>query len=228
MLAILYEIVDDLGRPGAGARAERRLLDQPGRTAKPSNTFVRYLKTTEPCSQYSLIKRKSAWLAFTCIFFLGACDDPAPPAPPAGATAPRVNAFSIADRRWIDVNDKIAPAVWLASREADRDVAPDDPSVAALRGLLGEADLRFTEDPRMIANRAVQVQAMLAERGVKESPRQVIEGLVSIAAPDERAGFGETCQHYVNARTAGRTRAEALEALRRQGAPLPTPRESQP
>ncbi|MDR4307159.1 hypothetical protein IHQ68_11065 [Chelatococcus sambhunathii] len=113
----------------------------------------------------------------------------------------------------------VSPAVWLASREAGRDLAPNDPAVASMRGLLQEADERFSEGPRMIANRAVQVQGMLAERGVQESARQVIEGLVSIGQIGERAGFGETCQHYVNARAAAGTRAAALDALR--GRPLP-------
>ncbi|RXF73808.1 hypothetical protein EK403_09005 [Hansschlegelia zhihuaiae] len=121
----------------------------------------------------------------------------------------------------MDIKDNISPAVWLASREAGHDVAPNDPAAVSLRALLDDADARFTESPRMIANRAVQVQAMLAERGVKESAREVIEGLVSIGHVGERAGFGETCQHYVNARAASGSRVAALEALRRQ--PLPPP-----
>jgi hypothetical protein len=153
------------------------------------------------------------------IFALVACDDPAPPQAPSADSAPAPSAFSLATRSWIDVDDKLPPAVWLASREAGRDVGADDPAAASLRTLLHEADIRFTEGPRMVANRAVQVETMLAERGVKESPRAVIEALVSIADVGERAGFGETCQHYVIARTSSADQATALASLRRQ--PLP-------
>jgi hypothetical protein len=170
-------------------------------------------------SKYSFIKRASA-LAF-CFLFVTACDDPAPPER-SGTSAPaRPEVFTVAGRSWLDVKDNVSPAVWLASREAGRDVDPNDPAAASLRALLDEADARFTESPRMIANRAVQVQSMLAERGVMESAREVIAGLVSIGQVGERAGFGETCQHYVNARAASGSRMAALETLRRQ--PLPPP-----
>jgi hypothetical protein len=170
--------------------------------------------------KYTLIKSPASLLALGLICFLGGCDDPAPEPASRSVAAPDAPSFSIAQRQWLDIKDKISPAVWLASREASRDVSPDDPAARTLRELLGEADRRFSEGPRMIANRAVQVEAMLAEQGVREAPRQVIEGLVSIAETDERAGFGETCQHYVNARVAAPTREAALELLRRR--PLPS------
>jgi hypothetical protein len=168
-------------------------------------------------AKYSLINRLALVVSFASMGLAG-CDDGATPRQDS-TPAPKVEGFSIAGRAWLDIKDEISPSVWLASREAGRDVAPNDPAAASFRGLLEEADVRFSEGPRMIANRAVQVEAMLAERGVKESPRQVIEGLVSIGQHGERAGFGETCQHYVNARTSGVSRVAALDALRRQ--PLP-------
>lgn len=171
-------------------------------------------------TKYSLIK-KSRTVVVCFLLSLSGCDEQAPPKE-AEAPAPSAQGqqpFAALGRAWLDVNDKISPAVWLASREAGRDVVANDPAVASFRGLLSQADERFTEGPRMIANRAVQVQSMLEERGVKETPRQVIEGLVSIGAVGERAGFGETCQHYVNARSSAASREEALLALSRQ--PLP-------
>lgn len=173
-------------------------------------------------SKYLLIK-KSVAVVFFLSLTLAACEEPAPPKEAeAHAPAKEREPFAALGRTWLDVSDKISPAVWLASREAGRDVSANDPAAASFRGLLAEADARFTEGPRMIANRAIQVQSMLAERGVKETPREVIEGLVSIGAVGERAGFGETCQHYVNARSNVATRAEALEALRRQPLPAAT------
>lgn len=154
---------------------------------------------------------------------LQGCDDPQPPEKPAASAPKQTGAFRATGLGWLDVKDKVSPAVWLASRETGRDVEPNDPAAASFRALLDEADARFSEGPRMIANRAVQVQAMLAERGVKESAREVIEGLVSVGHVGERAGFGETCQHYVNARAASPSRVAALEALRSK--PLPPPSE---
>ena len=167
-------------------------------------------------SQYSLIKSSGLVYLFMAAALTG-CDAPPPPAEkPAAAPAPsQSEAFSAAGRSWIDVNDKISPAVWLASREAGRDVPPNDPAANSMRALLSEADARFTEGPRMSANRAVQIETMLAERGVRESARGVIEGLVSIGEPGERAGFGETGGHYVNARIAAPDRSAALEAMRK-------------
>lgn len=168
-------------------------------------------------TQYSLINR--LWPVVFAAALLGACDEPAPTPDRQASSAPKTEAFSIAGRRWLDIKDDVSPAVWLASREAGRDVAPGDPAAASFRALLQEADARFSEGPRMIANRAVQVEAMLAERGVTETARDVIDGLVAIGQLGERAGFGETCQHYVNARAASGSRVAALDALRRQ--PLP-------
>ncbi len=175
--------------------------------------------------QYSLIK-KPLILAVCLAPALAGCDAPAPESKPAASAPAGAEVFTARGRSWLDVKDTASPAVWLASREASRDLAPNDPAVASMRALLQEADLRFSEGPRMIANRAVQVQGMLAERGVQESARQVIEGLVSIGQIGERAGFGETCQHYVNARAAAETRAAALDALR--GKPLPASGSGEP
>ena len=161
------------------------------------------------------------------LFLMTACDDTQVDSG-RRAVAPETKAFSLASARWIDVKDKVSPAVWLASREQGRDVAANDGSASSFRTLLADADARFTEGPRMIANRAVQVEEMLRERGVRESAREVIEGLVSIAPPTERAGFGETCQHYVNARTASPSRAAALEALRREPLPAAGPSADEP
>lgn len=170
-------------------------------------------------SQYSIINSASRSAAASALLLIGGCDDPAPEPTAHVVEAPAAGAFSATGREWIDIDDKVSPALWLASREAGKDVDPADPAVQSLATLLHEADLRFTEGPRMVANRSVQVQSMLAERGVRETPRAVIAGLVSIAEVGERFGFGETCQHYVNARAAGPDQASALAALRRQ--PLP-------
>ncbi|MFD1333078.1 hypothetical protein ACFQ4O_13820 [Methylopila musalis] len=174
-------------------------------------------------SQYSLIKLSPATVVAVAIFCLTGCDDPAPSEPPQDVVASLTHEKPFHERRWLELKDKIAPGAWLASREAGREVEPSDPNAVAIRDLIADADARYTEGARMIANRAVQVQEMLAERGVSEQPRSIIEGLISVASLGERAGFGETCQHYVTARVQGLSRDAALDALRRSPLPAAKP-----
>jgi hypothetical protein len=171
-------------------------------------------------SQYSLINRVALGVLAGAMILLGGCDDPPHETPPPGVASLSQGA-ALADRRWLEVKDDVAPAVWLASREGARDAATDEPAVSEMRAILVEADRRYYEGQRMIANRAVQVEEMLAENGVRESARSVIEGLVGIAVVEERAGFGEACQHYATARIQGASRTAALGALRRDGLPPP-------
>ncbi|GLK80196.1 hypothetical protein [Methylopila turkensis] len=161
----------------------------------------------------------------SALFCLAACDDPAPPEPPHDVVATLTKETPLTERRWLELKDKVSPALWLASREAGRDLDERAPEVARIRASIATADARFTEGPRMIANRAVQVQEMLAENGVREAPSVVIESLASLAteADGERAGFGETCQHYVTSRISGLSREDTLAALRRTPLPAAKP-----
>ena len=106
------------------------------------------------------------WLAFAIV----ACDEQpeaetATPerADPGRADPGRVSTV-IAAKSWLDLKDRTPPEQWLASREAGEDVPSSSSGVAELRALLAQADRRYGETPRMIANRVVQLEAMLAER----------------------------------------------------------------
>ncbi len=172
--------------------------------------------------QYSLIKKmRGPAIIIAGLFLVGCDDDPAPQQQPEAPAALRRDK-PVSELPWLQVKDKIDPADWLASRE-DEDSAPEAWKDAArdIRRTLVEADGRFYEGRRMIANRAVQVEAMLRENGIKESARSVIEALSGIAQPGEHAGFGETCQHYVTSRVQGLSRPDALALLKRKGLPAP-------
>lgn len=155
------------------------------------------------------------WLALVIV----ACDEQpeAETATPERVDSERVDparpAAVIAAKPWLDVRDRTPPEQWLASREAGVDVPPSTPQVAELRALIAQADRRYGETPRMIANRAVQLEAMLAERGIEETARRVIEGLIVVGREDEPRNFGETGQHYFNIRTTGMSREDALLSL---------------
>lgn len=108
-----------------------------------------------------------------------------------------------------------SPARWLASRQAGRDLPEEDPLVAEYARLLETAGRRFREYPRMIANRAVQLEEMLAEKSMSESAPQIIEELSAIPGDTRYVeSFGALCQQYYNLRLQGLARTEALKLLK--------------
>lgn len=142
---------------------------------------------------------------------LAGCPGESEPEPRERVATPASNA--VAARKWLEPADKIAPAQWLASREAGSDVAPGAPTVAAWQKRLDEADARFGETDRMIANRAAQLETMLGEIGVRESASQIIEEFMPFAQKGSRRGFSDLCQHYYNLRKQGLSQSAALAAL---------------
>ncbi len=149
---------------------------------------------------------------------LAACDDDS--SEKTQAVQPLRRAAPGAGQDWLQVGDKTAPSEWLANRESGGRAEKD--AARRLQAVLATADARFYEGSRMIANRAVQLEAMLRENGVNEDARTIIEQLSSIAQDGEHAGFGETGKHYVTARLQGASREEALALLKRKGLPGPT------
>ncbi|WGF90369.1 hypothetical protein [Marinivivus vitaminiproducens] len=116
---------------------------------------------------------------------------------------------------WLDVKDPMSPDRWLASRQAGELLTETDPSVTQARRLLFIAGTRFSESPRMIANRTVQISEMLHADAPDETPMAVLEGLTDVVERNaSKTPFGELCQHYYNLRAQGLDRIEALGALR--------------
>ncbi|PZQ82247.1 MAG: hypothetical protein DI549_11920 [Ancylobacter novellus] len=155
---------------------------------------------------------------------LAGCPSEAPPEPRERVAAPArddATRSALARKTWLQPTDSDDPDVWLASRDAGHDVAPGAPGVAAWRAILTDADARFGETDRMIANRAVQLEAMLQEIRVTQSAREIIADFVPLAAKGSRSGFSDLCQHYYNLRVQGLTREAALAVLRRE-APRPS------
>lgn len=130
------------------------------------------------------------------------------------APAETLPAVSMANKNWLNANDRTPPEQWLASRAAHADLPLSDPSVAAFHALLVRADRAYDETPRMIANRVVQLQEMLAGRGMTEAADTLIEGFLSLGTDGGRRRFGEDCQHYFYLRSANRDHGDALAALR--------------
>ncbi|MCS0504722.1 exo-alpha-sialidase [Ancylobacter mangrovi] len=134
----------------------------------------------------------------------------------------------VARKSWLTPTDATPPALWLASREAGEDLAESAPEVAIWRARLDDADQRFSETERMIANRAVQLSTMLSEIGIEETAEEILANFAPLAATGSRSGFSDICQHYFNLRSQGKSRKEALATLRAEPAHQPARRENAP
>ncbi|QIB35758.1 hypothetical protein [Ancylobacter pratisalsi] len=147
----------------------------------------------------------------TTALVLAGCPDAGEPE--RGERVTEAAGDALVRKSWLQPTDATPPARWLASREAGADLAADAPAVAGWRELLDDADQRFGETDRMIANRAAQLEAMLAEINVRETARQLLTDFASLAAKGSRSGFSDICQHYFNLRSQGMSRRDALAAL---------------
>ncbi len=122
----------------------------------------------------------------------------------------------LTEKRWLQVTGTASPELWLASRGA-REQSSNESALADLRESLAAASRRFGESPRMIANRAVQLETMLAKAGAPEAAPSLIAALLSVVGESgQTEGFGAISQHYYNLRAASVDRESALADLKRR------------
>ena len=115
---------------------------------------------------------------------------------------------------WLSQTEAMDPGRWIASREAGTLLPEADPRSARLRASLVRARAVFIEDPRMIANRTVQLGQMLAEAGMPQDYTELVDEFSGIAgASHRRQLYGEMCQHYFNTRRQGSDAPTALARL---------------
>jgi hypothetical protein len=148
---------------------------------------------------------------------VSACgDEPTSDAPTA--TAPAVETQpSPTKLEWLKQTDPIAPEQWLASRQAGRDLDLYDRSVGAMRSTLEVAAARFRDHPRMIANRAVQLEEMLKEKNIDEPASEIIVTLCEVPGKTRYVeSFSSLTQQYYNLRMDGLDKGQAIAALKRQ------------
>ena len=88
------------------------------------------------------------------------------------------------------------------------------------RRRLTEADFRgerFRDHPRMIANRAVQLEGMLREKDIPERAPELIAVLSEVPGEARYVeSFASLTQQYYNLRMEGLGRAQAVDVLRQQ------------
>ena len=115
----------------------------------------------------------------------------------------------------IEMTDHTPPELWLASREAGRDLAMDDAAVKHMAQTLAVASRRFREFPRMIANRAVQLEVMLTKQNIGEPASKLIERLSNVPGEERYVeSFGALCQQFYNLRMQGRAPEAAVAKLK--------------
>jgi hypothetical protein len=137
----------------------------------------------------------------------------AAPPPGAGSAAKGSAARGRPAREWLDVGDDTPPEVFLATRSMPSGTPATPEVVAELAALLSEADAVFDENRRMLANRTLQLERMLGEISVVESPQALLGGFITVGRAVRRIGYSDLCQHYFNLRAAGASRQDALAAL---------------
>ena len=132
---------------------------------------------------------------------------------PDAAQAPTIAAHDIS---WLAFDNDLSPAQWLASRNND-DLRPlTDPDVQRVKKLLDNAHRVYRESQRMIANRTVQLEGMLAANGHNDPAVEILSDLAEVPGEvGQTEGFGAIGQHYVNLRTEGRSKEDALAKLKR-------------
>lgn len=147
-------------------------------------------------------------------FAMAACSDEAPPAPPAPATE-QATKPAIHQMTWLRVTDSVPPEQWLASREAGRDLELHEGAVLDMARILDVAGRRFRDQTRMIANRAVQLEAMLSEKSISERAPRLIVTLSQVpGAQRSIESFAALTQQYYNLRMEGLGQGQAIEALK--------------
>jgi len=119
-------------------------------------------------------------------------------APEAGASGPverqavvvatpqvaRAEVPGAREDRWLTFKDTRDPIAWLASFD-DAPEAGEEARRNALRDVIAELDARYLEDPRMLANRTVQLRNMLGESGLDEDMLQLLQGFASLTRGEE-------------------------------------------
>ncbi len=144
----------------------------------------------------------------------GGCSNDPPPEP-----SPETNTQITVEgpKLWLGKRNDVTPEQWLLNHRTASGAAKAP--AAEIRRTLASAARNFKDSPRMIANRAIQLEAMLAQHGIEENALDLLSDLSFTATPEKNAeGFGARCQHYYLLRIKYPSKQEALSALKRSDA----------
>lgn len=147
--------------------------------------------------------------AALCLSVFAGCGEETPKSEKAASRSGLVSSEETRD--WLGPKDGVEPEHWLAQHTK----APGDKNEQAIKSALVAASGRFGEDVRMIANRAVQLETMLAPMGAdNESALMLLQRLtVAVGLQTRVEGFGAVGQHYFNLRKSGLSSAAAASEI---------------
>ncbi len=178
---------------------------------------------TERCGGTPRVRARSLLVALMIAIGVAGCsDDPAPERESQAQTLSETQPDKPAthELKWLRLTDGIAPEQWLASREAGRDLGLYEGPVLDMGQVLHVATERFRDQPRMIANRAVQLEEMLREKGIAERAPRLIVTLSQVPGVQRSVeSFAALTQQYYNLRLEGLGQGAAVEALKKQLGP---------
>lgn len=142
------------------------------------------------------------------LLLLGGCDqnDNAPQMTPV----PVMEADDIP--LWLDGATEMPPSQWLVMRSR-AEVADESAAIERTAELIMTAADRFGESPRMIANRAAQLEDMLLENHINETAVNLLEWFTNLPATQSPHSFSSLCQYYYNLRTQGKSEDEILQHI---------------
>ncbi len=153
-------------------------------------------------------------LIFALSFLLGGglngCGDGQPPQHDAKQ---RSGLAKAGQSDWLDAQDETRPEVWLIGHEEKAAGKSSIGDPGDVRRSLIEASEKFHDSPRMIANRAMQLEEMLKDEGGGETAIVLIGRLNGAIAPGRIESFGAAGQQYYNMRKAGFTVEQAIIEL---------------
>jgi hypothetical protein len=140
--------------------------------------------------------------------------------PPQHRAEQRSGLAKVDETKWLSEHDDVKPEVWLIEHESKLGMNASVSNTGDIRRALDAASEKFHDTPRMIANRAIQLEDMLKGAGGDETAIALISGLTGIIAPNRIESFGAAGQQYYNLRKAGLTGEQAFDALsKRYGSP---------
>ena len=100
--------------------------------------------------------------------------------------------------------------------------AADQAAIAMFAFAVVRAAQRFRDQPRMIANRAVQLEGMLSEMRISERAPRLIVTLSQVPGAHRSVeSFASLTQQYYNLRVEGLGQGQAIDALKHQNRPNP-------
>jgi hypothetical protein len=139
--------------------------------------------------------------------------------PPQHRAEQRSGLAKVGEAKWLSEQDDVKPEDWLIEHETKIGSGTAADTVDVRRSLIAASE-KFHDSPRMIANRAVQLEDMLKSEGGDETAIVLISKLTGIIGSNRIESFGAAGQQYYNLRKSGFTGEQALDALsKRYGSP---------